>query len=679
MSALDKRARRLLPSAISGGASLDSPGYAAFRAVFDSSNEALIVINPAGSIQMANSRARGLLSLKKKGVPKTALSALFDASIAKRLPSLLPGQELIASVQFVDVPILNFPVRVTLRSVLPISHHLLLSINEHSSDGTGPNDWYEAELRGVLDSSKSGIIVLDRLGRIRRSNPRFAELLGLHRRDLDKIKNLEELLPLLANRLRNASVLSARWRALAAGHRGPAHDDLELLSSTPRFLERTSRTITDSEGRSVGWLEVYSDVTEHRQIQSKMLQTEKMAALGQVVAGIAHELNNPLTGILGNLQLLLGQGLNSTALAETRKVYQEAERARRIVKNLLYFARESKPERSPVDLNEIVDRTLSLRSYDLRNENIQVQVDLCPDLPKTMADPYQLQQVVLNLLINSEQALLESRAQGVIKIVTRDWRKKAGHHIRLELSDDGPGIPPDIAPRIFDPFFTTKTPGAGTGLGLSIVYGIVQQHGGEVTFESQSGSGAKFIVKLPIVAPPPAPDPERQSSDHASNLTAIKPARILVVEDEPTVADLIVDVLREEGHRANAVLDSRLGLDLLSRRTYELVICDLRMPRLDGPSFFRAVQRARNPMQHRILFITGDTLEPSTHEFLERNRLPYLPKPFLVEELRLAVRQQLSTNRRTPEKMDDNGTGVTGVSRTDRSRSQKFRTQARHV
>ena len=376
-----------------------------------------------------------------------------------------------------------------------------------------------------------------------------------------------------------------------------------------------------------------------------MLQTEKMAALGQTVSGIAHELNNPLTAIMGYAQLLLGRGLERVQMAEARKVFQQAERARHIVKGLLYFARESKPERSAVNLNEIVERTLAPRSYELKLENILVECDLAPDLPRTMADPYQLQQVVLNLVLNAEQALLEAKGQGRIRIRTHQLARGATGRIFLEVSDDGPGVPPEIAFRIFDPFFTTKAPGVGTGLGLSIVYGIVRQHDGEVSFENRPGSGAEFVIELPVV---PVPTQDRSKQDlrksvvHSERLGgAVRPARILVVEDEPTVSQLIPDVLEEGGHHAEAVLDSREGLTRLSRRPYDLVICDLRMPRLDGQAFFRALARVESPVRQRILFITGDTLTPGTLEFLDRNNLPYLEKPFLVEELQLAVNHQL--------------------------------------
>ncbi|MGH9707596.1 MAG: hybrid sensor histidine kinase/response regulator, partial [Candidatus Acidiferrales bacterium] len=379
-------------------------------------------------------------------------------------------------------------------------------------------------------------------------------------------------------------------------------------------------------------------ITAERQIKAKMLQTEKMAALGQLVSGIAHELNNPLTAIMGYAQLLLGHGLADPQLSDVSKMYQEAERARRIVKNLLYFARENRPERTRVDLNEIVERTLALRSYELRVENIAVECNLAPDLPETMADPHQLQQVVLNLLVNAEQAVLEARGQGKIFIRTR---KQSSDRVSVEISDDGPGVPREHASRIFDPFFTTKPPGVGTGLGLSIVYGIVKQHEGEVTFENVPGAGAKFTIELPVIA---ASFPARAGSASKSpgETGALRPGRILVVEDEPTVARLIVDVLGEEGHQVDAVLDSQEGLTLLSRASYDLVICDLRMPRLDGPAFYEALVRSGSPLRDHIVFITGDLLAARTRDFLEGHNFPYLAKPFLVEELKLAINRMLA-------------------------------------
>jgi two-component system NtrC family sensor kinase len=417
-----------------------------------------------------------------------------------------------------------------------------------------------------------------------------------------------------------------------------------MVRPARKVFERYARPVLDVEGRRLGWLELYRDITAERQIQAKLLQTEKMAALGQLVSGIAHELNNPLTAIMGYGQLLLGHGLRPAQLAEARKIYQEAERARRIVKNLLFFARETKPERVRVDLNEVVERTLALRSYELKVENIAVECELDPDLPATLADPYQLQQVVLNLLVNAEQALLQGRGQGNIWIRTM---RLPGNRLALEVADDGPGVPPDIASRVFDPFFTTKPPGVGTGLGLSIVYGIVQQHGGEVSLESAPGAGAKFVVELPVVESPAEGAPTREPQLEVAS-PDVPAGRILVVEDEPTVAQLIADVLREEGHRVDAVMDSQEGLNQIARTNYDLVICDLRMPRLDGPALYEALVRARSPVQHRIIFITGDTLAPRTLEFLKPHGLPYLAKPFLVEELKLAVNRALQRGRADP-------------------------------
>jgi nitrogen-specific signal transduction histidine kinase len=274
-------------------------------------------------------------------------------------------------------------MRVTLRAIIPGSQHLLLCLEEGSVVQRAELRWrqVESELRGILESVQAAIVLYSASGRIRYFNARFGELLGLDLREMRKIQSFDELNELIAPRFRRPEAFSAPWHSFVQGGGEPGHDELEIASPTPRVIERFVRPVLDADKRPIGWLEHYSDVTGERQVQSKLLQTEKMAALGQLVSGIAHELNNPLTAIMGYAQLLLGKGLMPAQLSEAEKVYQEAERARRIVKNLLYFARETRPERIRIDLNEIIERTLALRSYELRVEDIAVDCDLAPHLP----------------------------------------------------------------------------------------------------------------------------------------------------------------------------------------------------------------------------------------------------------------------------------------------------------
>jgi len=529
----------------------------------------------------------------------------------------------------------------------------------------------KTELEGVLESVESGVVLLDASRRVRFANARFAQLMGLEARlpDGQALAALSEALRDWLVRAGASSPVGGRARSFreqlpALDPRGKeaVWGDLELSHPVCRGIKLVVRPLRDGAGERVGWVGVFREAGAQPMWQSRMLHTEKMAVLGRLLSGIAHELNNPLTTVLGYAQLLLSHHAAPDHNAELLRVYQEADRARQIVQHVLLFARQAEPERRPVDLNEIVEQTVNLRSYELKLENIAVELDLAPGLPPTFADLHQLQQVVLNLVLNAEQAILrsssgEGRLRGRIRIRAR---AAAANRLRLEVSDDGPGVPPEIASRIFDPFFTTKPLHEGTGLGLSIAYGIVQEHGGEIYLAKEHppdfSTGATFAVELPALVSElksrPEPAPARPASLVPAAAAGQPPAagklRVLVVEDEPTVAQLITDVLTEEGHEVEAVLDGAEGLERVLHEPCDLVICDLKMPRLDGQAFYKALMEAGSPAQHRVLFITGDTLARRTLDFLDRHSLPYVAKPFQVEELKRAVHQVLESVRAEP-------------------------------
>ncbi len=326
------------------------------------------------------------------------------------------------------------------------------------------------------------------------------------------------------------------------------------------------------------------------------------------------------------------------------------------MRNLLLFAREGQAERAPVDLNEVVERTLALRGYDLRTKNIAVQADLGRELPPVTGDLHQLQQVVLNLLVNAEQAI-ESRyargqragARGTIGVRTR----AAAGRVTLEVADDGPGIAPELLSRIFDPFFTTKPVGAGTGLGLSIVYGIVEKHGGEIRADSGPQYApwrTRFTVELPsALTSPESGSPETLQQEEGPRIAAAPVGRhVLVVEDEPTVAQLVSDLLREDGIAVQSAIGGQAGLDCVlsgGSQRFDLIVCDLKMPGVDGAAIYEELVRRGHPAKDRLLFITGDTLSRRSLEFLKKHGAPYVAKPFLAEELRLTVRRRLESLR----------------------------------
>src|SRR3984893_1070324 len=401
----------------------------------------------------------------------------------------------------------------------------------------GQSSQGEAVLATLLESVECGILLFGTGGELWAVNNRFAEMFGVEAENLREAGNLEQLVEKVAPQFADSDDGAARWRQRFRS--GEAFcDELELARPEKKIVERSARPVLDRYKRPLAWLEVHRDITSHRQIESRLFHNERLAALGQMVSGIAHELNNALTSIFGYAQLVRKRTRNFEWEMETRYILEEGDRARRIARNLLLFARGSEGERTRVNLNEIVNRMVEMRGHELRLGNISIELELDEHLAETIADAAQVQQALLNLVLNAEQAILQAKDGGHIWIRTRSI--SAGR-IALEVADDGPGVSPEMKLRIFDPFFTTKPAGVGTGLGLSILYGIVHQHGGEVSVENRPGGGAVFTVELPSATHTSVSDTRpyligASTSGDVARKTKTPGSRILVVEDEPTIA-----------------------------------------------------------------------------------------------------------------------------------------------
>jgi two-component system NtrC family sensor kinase len=415
-----------------------------------------------------------------------------------------------------------------------------------------------------------------------------------------------------------------------------SHAEYEYSSGEENLMVAISRQLATTIEKVRLYEETCKAYEDLRRTQEQLLQSEKMSAVGQLIAGVAHELNNPLTAILGYAQLLESEGLNERAQDYVGKMFKQAQRTHRVVQNLLSFARQRKPERSEVDIRKVVEETLTLRDHDLKVNNIVVEKDLGAEAALVVADPHQIEQVFLNIINNAVDAVLETGCSGKLKIRVYCERGEAC----AQFADDGPGI--KDPKRIFDPFYTTKSVGKGTGLGLSICYGIVKEHGGDITAHNASEGGAVIEVRLPMAvaagaaveAAPVTPPPKREGAIQG---------RVLLVEEEESVLEFERDVLTGAG--ANVVTATRsedVKTRLLSE-PFDVLIMSGKMPSdWNAKEAYLWLRQHCSNMENHVLFTFSNGVEQGDERaFLQENNVPYLVQPFEVAELILQARRLL--------------------------------------
>jgi signal transduction histidine kinase/CheY-like chemotaxis protein len=472
----------------------------------------------------------------------------------------------------------------------------------------GRRSWQE-----VVDAISPALCIVDRGGRIRRANRAFADLVNAP----------------------PAGLIGRPWQAFvppewsadlqrALDQQG-AGREVELRTGE-RTYAVTAVPISSTDRSTLVLL--FDDQTERRRLQDQLIQSEKMSAIGQLIAGIAHDLNNPLASVVGFADFL-GEVPNvPPALREPLTVIQEeAERASNIVKNLLSFARKQEHQRRPTALRPLLDATFVLLRNQLMAHRVEAVVEVEEDLPMPDIDPNQIQQVFVNLINNAAQAIASTGRPGRVLVRARRWLDG----VAIEVVDDGPGMPEALAAQAFEPFFTTKPEGEGTGLGLSISQGIVREHGGRIMLSTEEGRGSTFTVQLPLAIRAPAPTPAMGTRAPTKRL------RVLVVDDEPHILHYMHATLDAWGHVPVVARNGREALELADREAFDLVISDLRMPDVGGREFYEELVRRHPALAARLVFSTGDTVRGDTLAFLESLDRPYLHKPFSLAELRTLI------------------------------------------
>ena len=499
-------------------------------------------------------------------------------------------------------------------------------------------DRSQTEYREILEKLSDAVFIVDPSSTAVLEANRSAHELSNRDRESLIGSRFSELCPSLRENLDAKSDPHGSFSAVFKSHKDfyllRADGSMVTCQGEARFLDWNNRTIV--------WVQV-RQVTDRGRVGDAIRRADKLSALGQLIAGVAHELNNPLAVILARSEILTKR-VGAAEQQELMKIHHESDRAARIVKDLLTFARPSDPQFAVVDINRLVGSVLDLYNIELSSQQIQVDKQLCPSLPLTKADARQIEQVFANLVKNATYAMSAQPGQRRLTVSTGE----NGTSIRIGVSDTGPGVAAEIQTRIFDPFFTTKPPGKGTGLGLAICNNIVQDHRGKLWVESEAGKGASFFVELPVVTCAPDETAEPDPAPALQRAVTHAGRKILVVDDDSEVQDVLRQIMADAGLTVDVADGGREALQKIDGADYDAILCDLCMPELDGEQLYDIVAQRNPELSRRMIFVTGDTLGAKSRGFLGRVTNPWIGKPFNISAIEKAVENMLAKSPARP-------------------------------
>jgi two-component system NtrC family sensor kinase len=624
---------------------------ARFTELFESLQEGIYIITPEGSILDANPALVRMLGYdSKEDLLKREVAEIFVDQAERKIvqeqverQAALQGREItLIRKDGTSIVCLNTAAAVRDNAGHVVRYQgAVMDITERREMERRLHQQQEFARR-LVDSFPDLILVLDTSASYTFVSPRSKEILGYEPQEIAATDFGHCAHP------EDMPAVKALYGDIVEGRQTFASLEVRVRHKLGewRRIRFNFSPLWDAKGQNEGVVLSGRDVTDLKRLEEQLIQAEKLAAMGQMLAGVAHELNNPLTAILGVTELLRErEGVDDPTRRQLELTHRQARRAARIVQNLLEFSRPASPHKKSLDVNSLIERTLQLHEHSLRRNNIEVEFRPQPGVPGVMGDANQLIQIFLNLVTNAEQAIREVRDSGRIQIRLAS----SANRVAITVQDDGVGVRPEALPRIFDPFYTTKRPGGGTGLGLSICMSIIREHGGNIEAEMLPAGGSAFTVYLPIaignpseLAPTPAdvlPEAVRPAAELPKDRT------VLVLDDEESIRMLLDEGLSAQGLQVDCAATVEQALAFLKSSSYDVLLCDLNLSSggfaVDGRDAVRRILETTGAQKPAVIYMTGDLVEDSEGA-RKRDLTFFLQKPFRISEVLALLRDALA-------------------------------------